>query len=142
MRLIFASVLALALAAAGVDALESSPGPPQGRVPTGESAAPSADSAQALLKRYCVTCHNEQLETAGLALDRLDLENVGHGAETWEKVVAKLRAGQMPPAGRPRPEQAAHDTFVSWLETELDQAAAAQPNPGRPVVRRLNRLDR
>ena len=141
MRLIFASVLALALAAAGVDALESSPGPPQGRVPTGGSAAPSADSAQALLKRYCVTCHNEQLETAGLALDRLDLENVGHGAETWEKVVAKLRAGQMPPAGRPRPEQAAHDTFVSWLETELDQAAAAQPNPGRPVVRRLNRLE-
>ncbi len=107
--------------------------PPSAPVPT--------DSQRALLDTYCVTCHNQQLRTAGLLLDRLDVEHVGEGAEIWEKVVRKLRAGQMPPVGRPRPEKAAYDGFAAWIETEIDRAAAARPNPGRPVVRRLNRLE-
>ena len=103
---------------------------------------PSATDAQrALLKRYCITCHNEELKTAGLMLDRLDVERVGEGAETWEKVVRKLRSRAMPPAGRPRPDKTSYDRFGTWLETELDRAAEARPNPGRPVVRRLNRLE-
>ena len=103
--------------------------------------AEAADAQRELLDRYCVTCHSERLRTGGLQLDRVDVGHVGEAAEIWEKVVRKLRAGQMPPAGRPRPAQAAYDGLAAWLETELDRAADARPNPGRPVVRRLNRLE-
>ena len=103
--------------------------------------AGAPDAQRALLDRYCVTCHNERLRTGGLQLDRIDVGHVGAAAEVWEKVVRKLRAGQMPPPGRPRPAQAAYDGLASWLEAELDRAADARPNPGRPVVRRLNRLE-
>ena len=83
-----------------------------------------------------------QLRTAGLALDSLDVTKVGEDAEFWEKVVRKLRTGAMPPAGRPRPDDATADAFASWLETELDRAAAATPNPGRQLaVRRLTRTE-
>jgi mono/diheme cytochrome c family protein len=102
----------------------------------------SLDSQQALLKRYCISCHNDRLKTAGLALDTLDLRSVGQSAATWEKVVRKLRAGVMPPSGRPRPDEATHDAFVTWLEGELDRASAASPNPGRTeTFHRLNRAE-
>ena len=105
------------------------------------STAAPTDSQRALLDRYCVACHNQQLRTGGLLLDQVDVEHVAEAAEVWERVVRKLRAGQMPPPGRPRPERTAYDGFATWLETELNRAAAARPNPGRPVVRRLNRLE-
>ena len=99
-------------------------------------------SHRALLDRYCVTCHNERLGTAGLMLDTLDVANVAGEAEVWEKVVRKLRAGAMPPGGRPRPGRAVSAALVTWLETELDRAAAESPNPGRrPAVHRLNRTE-
>ena len=63
-------------------------------------------------------------------------------ADTWEKVVRKLRTGAMPPAGRPRPDQAGSDSLASWVEGALDRAAAAEPNPGRvPAVHRLSRTE-
>ena len=101
------------------------------------AAAPERD----LLDRYCVACHNERLRTAGLLLDRLDIEEVAANAEVLEKVVRKLRGGQMPPAGRPRPDAAAVETFVTALETALDRAGALAPNPGRVASRRLNRVE-
>ena len=106
------------------------------------SPAPSpAASQRALLNRYCVTCHNEKLKTAGLTLDTLDVEKVPEGAAVWEKVLHKLRAREMPPAGLPRPDGNAYDSLASYLETELDRGAASHPNPGRPVVHRLNRTE-
>jgi hypothetical protein len=97
----------------------------------------AADPApKALLDRYCVTCHNQKLKTAGLILDKADLD-----PETWEKVVRKLRAGAMPPAGMPRPDQATMERFVETLETSLDRSAAEKPNPGRAPVHRLNRAE-
>ena len=96
---------------------------------------------RALLDQYCVTCHNERLATAGLLLDESDVEHVGAGADTWEKVVRKLRSGAMPPPGRRRPDQPTLDAFVTWLETELDREAAAYPNPGRPADHRLNQFE-
>ena len=94
---------------------------------------------RALLDRYCVSCHSENLRTAGLALDTIDLANVGEGAEVWEKVVKKLRAGMMPPAGRPRPDRQSYVSLTSYLETELDRAAASNRDPGRSdALRRLN----
>ena len=104
-------------------------------------AQPAASPSRALLDRYCVTCHNERLQTAGLALDRVDLAQVAVNAEVLEKVVHKLRSGQMPPEGRPRPDEAAVDAFATALETALDRAAAERPNSGRVASRRLNRLE-
>jgi Protein of unknown function (DUF1592)/Protein of unknown function (DUF1588)/Protein of unknown function (DUF1585)/Protein of unknown function (DUF1587)/Protein of unknown function (DUF1595)/Cytochrome C oxidase, cbb3-type, subunit III len=96
---------------------------------------------RALVDQYCVTCHNEKLKTAGLLLDKADPGNVSLDAETWEKVVRKLRAGAMPPQGMPRPDHATLEHFVETLETSLDRAAAQRPNPGRTVAHRLNRAE-
>jgi len=108
--------------------------------------APSADAStsapyRAVLNQYCVVCHNEQLHTAGLVLSKMDVANVPEGAETWEKVIAKLRTGAMPPAGMPRPDKATYDAFATYLEASLDHAAAAKPNPGRLAIHRLNRAE-
>ncbi len=106
---------------------------------TGNAAAQTpADDYRAIFNQYCFTCHNERSKTAGLALDTMDLSAVGHDAETWEKVVRKLRSGMMPPQGSPRPDDATRKRVVTWLTTELDRAAA-NPNPGRPLLSRLNR---
>ena len=96
---------------------------------------------QALLDRYCSTCHNQKAKTGGLMLDKLDLSHPGSDAETWEKVVRKLRAGMMPPGGMPRPDRATLDAFTTRLETSLDAAAKAKPNPGTPGLHRLNRTE-
>src|SRR5438128_702639 len=102
----------------------------------------AALSPQAVLDTYCVTCHNQRLRTAGLALDTLDVARPSANAEVWERVIAKLRAGSMPPAGRPRPEPGAYRAVANWLETEIDRAWTASPNPGRiGPVHRLNRAE-
>jgi mono/diheme cytochrome c family protein len=111
-----------------------------------QSVPPSAVATQkALMDRYCLTCHTQRLKERGtvpVALDSLDLAQVGAHAATWEKVVVKMRAGLMPPAGSPRPDKAAHDAFASWLESELDRNGAARPNPGRTEpFHRLNRAE-
>jgi cytochrome c551/c552 len=93
------------------------------------------------LDQYCVTCHNERTKTAGLMLDKLDVGHAGDNAETWEKVVRKLRTGMMPPSGARRPERSAIDAFTSGLENTLDHAAAAKPNPGTTALHRLNRTE-
>ena len=99
-------------------------------------------SSEALFARYCVGCHNARLRTAGLAIDELDLTEVHADAEAWEKVVEKLRAGSMPPPGRPRPEPAAYAATASWLEEALDEAWDAGPQPGRiSAVHRMNRTE-
>ncbi len=104
-------------------------------------AKPVTIAQRAMLDQYCVTCHNQQLKTAGLMLDKADLNDIPGGAEIWEKVVMKLRSGMMPPLGRPRPDQVAVESMVSLLETGLDKASAAHPNPGRASLHRLNRTE-
>src|SRR5262249_39242337 len=102
----------------------------------------SAATFRNLLDTYCVTCHNEKLRSGGLAFDAVDLTAIGTHAETWEKVIRKLRMGTMPPVGRRRPDAAAYDGFASWLESEIDRAAASNPNPGRiEAIHRLNRTE-
>ncbi len=95
-----------------------------------------------MLDRYCVTCHNQRLATAELKLDEADVANPGEAAEIWEKVVRKLRTGMMPPPNMPQPSTEDRQAMLSWLETSLDKAAAAKPNPGRTeTLRRLNRTE-
>ncbi len=117
------------------------------------AALPASSAAQAprqpdvaaygrALGRYCVTCHNERLATAGLLLDRVDIAHVGRDPAVWEKVVRKLRTGLMPPDGRPRPDAATYAGLVAHLETALDRAAQAAPDPGWPAqIHRLNRAE-
>jgi len=126
--------MALATATASVQGA----GPSQA---ASSGALPAAASSRAVFDQYCVTCHNQKLKTAGLTLDTLDVARVGEGAAIWEKVVRQLRSGAMPPVGRPRPDHATYDAVASWLETELDRAAAT-PNPGRlPAFQRLTRTE-
>jgi hypothetical protein len=110
-------------------------------VPPHELRTALAPPDRALLDTYCVTCHNDRLKTAGFTLEKLDLADVNANAEALEKVVRKLRTGQMPPEGRPRPDTSAVDAFAGGVERLLDEAAAKSPNPGRVASRRLNRSE-
>lgn len=94
------------------------------------------------LGAYCIDCHDPVLQSGGLVLEPEALADIGAHAETWEKVVHKLRAGTMPPLGEPRPETEAYNRIASYLETSLDSAAAASPNPGQlPQLHRLTRTE-
>jgi mono/diheme cytochrome c family protein len=136
-RNIFAGASAIWLAAAWLAVPEAvSP-----RVQSVAAGPSSPADARAIVNRYCVTCHNSRLKTAGLALDTLDLERVPADAEIWEKAVRKLRVGAMPPVGAPHPDQGTVDGLVSWLESTIDRAAADSPNPGSPALHRLNRAE-
>jgi mono/diheme cytochrome c family protein len=119
-------------AARQVDAQARSPQGPAGQT----TAAP-----RAVLDRYCVGCHNERLKTAGLMLDKLDVEHVAASSAEWEKIARKLRTGEMPPPGRPRPDAATAGALSESIERALDAAALANPNPGRVAVHRLNRTE-
>ena len=129
--------------AAGMVAILSTVSGPVHAGASGQQTATGAASPQrTLLDRYCVTCHNQRLRLAELTLDNIDVTDVGAHPEIWEKVVRKLRAGAMPPAPRPRPDDATYESFTAWLETELDRAAAAHPDPGRTdTFHRLNRSE-
>ena len=92
--------------------------------------------------KYCQGCHNSKVKTAGIAVDVFanarDL--VEHGGD-WEQIVRKVRTGEMPPKGLPRANAADTGAFVSWVEGELDRAAAEKPDPGRVGIHRLNRAE-
>src|SRR5262245_40429175 len=95
-----------------------------------------------MFDRYCVSCHNQRLRTGGFAIDNLDSAHPAANPEAWEKVIAKLRAGSMPPPGRPRPDPATYRAVASALEQDIDRAWLAKPNPGRiNAVHRLNRTE-
>jgi mono/diheme cytochrome c family protein len=99
-------------------------------------------TTRALLDQYCVTCHNQRSKVGGLTLDDVDVSKVGSSAEVWEKMIQKLRAGTMPPVGRPRPDPATYGSLTSWIEHEIDTAATAGPKPGRTeAFHRLNRAE-
>src|SRR5438067_4715694 len=100
--------------------------------------APAAPEA-GLTDKYCVSCHSDRLKTGGLSLQGLTLADVPAHPEIWEKVMRKVRSGEMPPATvRTRPDAETASAFASFLETTLDGAASAHPNPGRAPVHRLN----
>jgi len=107
----------------------------------GQSADAPTPPVRATLDKFCVTCHNDRLKTAGLSLQGIDVANVPAHAEVWEKVAAKLRSGAMPPARLPRPDAGVSHDIAVWLERTIDRAAAASPNPGRRAIHRLNRAE-
>ena len=101
----------------------------------------TTEADQALVDKYCVTCHNARTLSGNLSLAGLDVSKPAEHPEVFEKVVRKVRAGLMPPAGMPRPERSTLDGFAASLETRLDRAAALMPNPGSHLLHRLNRTE-
>ncbi len=95
----------------------------------------------AFLQQYCLTCHSGASPPAGLALDAIDSKDPPTRPDVWEKVIRKLGAGEMPPAGAPRPDSAAIEAFRNGLIGELDAAARQAPYAERTVIRRLNRTE-
>ena len=124
---------AIGLLSAGASARQT---PPQA---TGQPAVPAA---QVLVSKYCISCHNDRARTGGLSLEGLDAANPSGHAKVWETVVEKLRAGSMPPPGRPRPDTSAYVAAAVEIERALDRSWAARPDPGRiGAVHRLNRTE-
>ena len=123
--------------------LSSPAGLAQGTAGTAASPVEAARSSPdgALIKTYCAGCHNERTKSGELSLEHADLSSISLHPDLWEKVIRKVRAGMMPPAGMPRPDAATLDAFVSHLETTIDRAAAVSPRPGRTALHRLNRAE-
>ena len=96
---------------------------------------------QDAIKQYCVTCHNDRLKTSGLSLEKADAAHPALDPEMWEKVVRKLQARAMPPQGARRPDEATYRSVQTAIERELDADALAHPNPGAPILHRLNRSE-
>jgi len=94
-----------------------------------------------MIGRYCVGCHNDKLKTAGVSLTGIHTANAGASAATLERVLRKVRTGEMPPLGLPKPDDALRASFVAFVEAQLDRASAANPNPGAPAIHRLNRAE-
>ncbi len=113
--------------------------PVASRAQQGEDAGRT--SARAALAKYCVTCHNASLKTGGIVIDPSNLDPSGNAA-LWERVIRQLRAKSMPPVGVPRPDRPTYEKVASYLETEIDRSAAANPNPGElPNLHRLTRTE-
>ncbi len=92
-----------------------------------------------MLQTYCTKCHNSEDWAGGVAFDTKSADSAGADAKIWEEAVMKLRGGLMPPPGKPQPDAAAREAFVSSTEEFLDQYGALHPVPGHMVLHRLNR---
>jgi len=137
---VLAGVCGLALLAMGASTASAAPGASATSGGTYPAAAKSARHWD-MLTQYCVDCHNFEDWAGGIAFDTMNADGVPENAKTWETVVEKLRGGMMPPPEKPRPDNKEIASFVSWLETYLDQAAAAHPRPGYVPLHRLNRKE-
>ncbi len=114
----------------------------QGALDAVPKTALNADSFTAAIGRHCVRCHNVEDYKGLLDLDAVRTQGIAEYPSIWEKVLFKLDAGQMPPAGELRPAKAVLESIAAHLTNELDDAAAKHPNPGRTdTFRRLNRTE-
>ena len=148
-----AAVLAAACCAAvvwqpGTVSKASQDRQPRQSAPSAQAAGPAVDDPAGMrqtIDRYCVGCHNGRMKSTatatGVVLDSAPLDRIVEDGAIWEKVIRKLRAGAMPPAGMPRPADGTLDALAAHLERTLDEAAAARPDPGRRGPHRLNRAE-
>lgn len=155
-RVVIAAVLTVPIALAAQQA--GTPGAAKPAAPVVRTVAPPVEPAashapqptglavaeqNALVKQYCVGCHNDRNKdrTSGLSFQNFDAAAAPDHAAMVERMIRRLRAGMMPPAGSKRPDQATIDKLVASFETRLDRAAALAPNPGWRPSQRLNRAE-
>ena len=136
--LFFCACWVIAVASLGLRAGQPS-ARSQAPAPGRQSGAPQSE--QALVKQYCVGCHNDRARTGGLSLEGLDPAAAASHSDVWEKVIMKLRGGMMPPASMPRPDEAALQGFAASLERRIDAQALNAPDPGHKPIHRLNRTE-
>src|SRR5438105_5013734 len=105
-------------------------------VPVAQSA-----SVGAVVKQYCVGCHNARVKNGELSLENVDTMDIPAHADVWERVVRKMQRHAMPPEGARRPDEATYDGVLRWLEAELDRGEALHPSPAQPLPHRLNRAE-
>jgi mono/diheme cytochrome c family protein len=104
-------------------------------------AVEGAEQARKTIDTYCVGCHNSRAKAGGLALDAIPTDAVSDHADVWEAAVRKLRGRLMPPPGNKQPEQHEIDTFVAWMEGQLDAAAVRGAVAGHVPVQRMTRTE-
>jgi mono/diheme cytochrome c family protein len=140
-----AGLCGVALWGAGVTAQNAPARPAQAPKPVAAhapTAAPFGAAEQtALIGQYCAGCHSARGKAGGLSLAGFDAATADEHAEVTEKIIRKLRAGMMPPAGARRPDAATLEKLTVALESRVDAAAALHPNPGRRPFQRLNRAE-
>jgi hypothetical protein len=109
--------------------------------PASGAASPVVPDYNALIENYCLECHDEKPKQNSLTLAGFDVAKADRQPEIGEKMIRKLRAGLMPPKRAQQPDRGSRMALVTALETTLDRASAARPNPGRRVFQRLNRAE-
>src|SRR5688500_1356310 len=124
--LFFCACWVVAVASLGLRAGHP-PAPSQAPAPGQQRVEPQPE--QALVKQYCISCHNSRALTGGLSLEGLDPAAAASHSDVWEKVIIKLRGGMMPPVGMPRPAEAALQGFATSLERRIDAQALTSPDP-------------
>ena len=139
MKKVFVALLGSALVGLGVAADTTATRPTPSI--TSPRATMSVQAQTELVKTYCVTCHNDKAKMGGLTLQGFDLAHPEKAPQTAEKMIRKLTAGMMPPPDVKRPDEAVLAAFLGALESRMDAAAAADPNPGWRPFQRLNRAE-
>jgi hypothetical protein len=143
-RIVTAGAAALTfgvLCAASVSGQVPRPAAPAPVASHASSALATPQSQTALVKQYCTGCHSDRGQAGGLSLAAFDAAQVTNQVDVAEKMIRKLRAGMMPPAGARRPDEATVKGLAEALETRIDRAAALRPTPGWRPFQRLNRAE-
>src|SRR5262245_19181631 len=124
-----------------VKTTEARPAKPIASHAAAPSTGPSVEAQTQVVKTYCIGCHSDRGKAGGLTLASFDAATVTDHADIGEKMIHKLRAGMMPPAGAKRPDEATLAGLATALETRIDRAAVVSPNPGHRPFQRLNRAE-
>ncbi|MEZ5417493.1 MAG: DUF1592 domain-containing protein [Vicinamibacterales bacterium] len=146
-----AAALGLTVAGGGATLDASGPQAPAARrqaaAPARRAATPVASHAMSpaaqseLVATYCAGCHSERAKAGGLSLAGFNAMQAAESPDVVEKMIRKLRAGMMPPAGARRPPAEALASLTTALEARMDEHAAVHPNPGWRPFQRLNRAE-
>ena len=144
-KLVAAVSLVALTAVTGVALLGQATADPVAATPAVHTAATlssaTPDDRKRMLTQFCGGCHNDKSKTAGMSVMPLKADNIEAHTATWEKILRRVSLGEMPPRGMKRPSKEEIADFTNWLEGSLDKMGAANPDPGRATLRRLNRAE-
>lgn len=100
-------------------------------------------AVQSLVTTHCVKCHGPTASKGGVTLSPLDaVAHITKHRKVWRNVIAQIESGEMPPEGEKRIPKEQQTKAITFLKSTLDAADKTdreKPDPGRPVIRRLNR---